>query len=300
MQIARRLVCIAALFAIAAFASAAANELEDALKRKLLGKDSEQTRTDLNKKKAPAADRAKSQAPEINLFDDVSDEEELALGQHIAGNLLGAAPPIRDAELQRYINQVGRWVALQSERADLSWTFAVIDSADINAFAIPGGYVFVTSGLYRILQDEAELAGVLGHEIAHIVRRHHIEVLKKSQLLGAGAELLTRKLGDEKGLQRLIGSGAEIMSRGLDKSAEFEADRMGVVLAARAGYDPYALISVLQRIGERSGGDSSTALLFKTHPHPDARLEKLAAAIGNRFDRLGEGKLLAERFVQLQ
>ncbi|HSF71136.1 MAG TPA: M48 family metalloprotease, partial [Methylotenera sp.] len=93
-----------------------------------------------------------------------SKEEEIALGREITGSLLGAAPLVKDAALQQYVNKVGRWVANQSERSDLPWKFGVIDSADLNAFAAPGGYVLVTKGLYQKLQNEAQLASVLGHE----------------------------------------------------------------------------------------------------------------------------------------
>ena len=223
-------------------------------------------------------------------------EDEIKIGQHVAGTLLGAAPLVDDAEMQRYVNRVGRWVALQSERPDLPWTFGVIDSADVNAFAAPGGYVFITKGLYGLLRDEAELAGVLAHEVAHVTERHHLKVLQKSQLIGAGAKLLGRKITDNERTRALLGSGAEIMARGLDKSAEFEADRQGVVLATRAGYDSYGLPAVLQEIGQLAKGSSAVGLLFKTHPHPDERLLRLSEAMGSRFDRVRNAQTLAERF----
>ncbi|HEU5283717.1 MAG TPA: M48 family metalloprotease, partial [Burkholderiales bacterium] len=113
----------------------------------------------------------------------VSAEEEAVIGRQIAGNLLGAAPLVKDDKLQAYVNRVGRWVALQSGRPDLKWTFGVIESADINAFAAPGGYVFVTRGLYARLQDEAQLAGVLAHEVGHVQQKHHLKLLQQQQLL---------------------------------------------------------------------------------------------------------------------
>ncbi|HEY7760076.1 MAG TPA: M48 family metalloprotease [Burkholderiales bacterium] len=225
----------------------------------------------------------------------VSPEEEAAIGRQIAGNLLGAAPLVADAKLQAYVNRVGRWVALRSGRPDLKWTFGVIESADINAFAAPGGYVFVTRGLYARLQDEAQLAGVLAHEIGHVQQKHHLKLLQQQQLIGAGSSILSKKLKDKQSVQRLIGSGAEICARGLDKSAEFEADRIGVVLATRAGYDPYGLPAVLQDIGALSKDAGSVALLFKTHPHPDERLAQLSEAMGERFDGIQGARNLPER-----
>lgn len=215
---------------------------------------------------------------------DYSEPEEIAIGRQISGNLLGAAPLVKDAALQRYVNKVGHWVASQSERAELTWHFGVIESSDINAFAAPGGYIFITRGLYQMLANEGELAGVLGHEIAHVLRRHHLKILQQSNLLDLGSKAVSQQIGGNEKIATLIGSGAEIMSRGLDKDAEFEADRIGVVLTARAGYDGYTLTQVLQQIGHTTASDDSVALLFKTHPHPDARLEKLAQAMDSRFD----------------
>jgi predicted Zn-dependent protease len=230
-----------------------------------------------------------------------SPQEEIQIGREITGNLLGASSLVKNAALQKYVNQVGRWVANQSERADLPWHFGVIESEDINAFAAPGGYVIITKGLYRKLENEAQLAGVLAHEIAHVVKSHHLKILQKSQLLDLGSDLLSKQIGkDSQMIQKVIGSGAEICARSLDKNAEFEADRMGVSLTTRAGYEPYGLPEVLQAIGQTSKDESSVALLFKTHPHPDDRLLKLDEAIGNRLDNVKGGKTLSNRFYRLR
>lgn len=228
-----------------------------------------------------------------------AEDEEHAIGRRIAWNLLGAAPPVRDVRLQQYVNRVGRWVASQSERPALAWHFAVIDTDAVNAFAAPGGYVFVTRGLYRQLRSEAELAGVLAHEIAHVVRQHHLRLLQQSRLIELGGRLLASKAGDDARVQRLIGSGAEILARALDRDAEFEADRLAVVFAARAGYDPYGLPAVLQDLARVSRDDDRVALLFKTHPHPDDRLAMLARAMGDRLDGL-RGKRLEKRLLPLR
>jgi len=226
-------------------------------------------------------------------------EEEIAIGRQIAGNLLGAAPLVSDAKLQKYVNNVGRWVADQSERSDLVWHFGIIESKDVNAFAAPGGYIFVTHGLYNLLQSEAELAGVLAHEVGHVIRQHHLKILQQSKLLELGSQAVAQKAGGNDGVQGLIGSGAEIISRSLDKNAEFEADRIAVVLTARAGYDAFGLPSVLQQIGHFAKDDGGVALLFKTHPLPDDRLRKLDMAIGDHFDGL-QGKTLEKRLYRIK
>lgn len=219
----------------------------------------------------------------------VSEQEELTMGREIAGRMLGAAPLVNDAALQAYVNRVGRWIALQSERPELPWRFGVIDSASVNAFAAPGGYVLLTRGLYEILDSEAQLAGVLAHEIGHVVKRHHVTVMQKSAALSAGAQIAQR---DNRSavINNMIGTGAEVFARGLDKSAEYEADAVGVVLAARAGYNPFGLVDVLHKLSARGTGDASMALLFKTHPLPGDRLAQLGELMAPVMARFQGGR----------
>lgn len=227
-------------------------------------------------------------------------EEEVRIGRQVAGNMLGAVPLVRDDKLQNYVNQVGNWVALQSGRKDISWHFGVLDTEDINAFAAPGGYIFVTKGLYRRLGNEAELAGVLAHEIAHVTQKHHLKVLRQSSLIGALGQAASKKAaGSDPVVQNLIGNGAEMMARGLDKNAEYEADRIGIVYAARSGYEPWGLPSVLQDLAGLPAKDSRTGLLYKTHPHPADRLAALGEAVNGRLDAVG-GKDAASRFYRIK
>ncbi len=270
--------------------------LKDALKKQT---DTSQTKptSQPNTSSKPNTD---ANTAGINLSDP-SQEDEIKIGREIAGNILGAAPLVKDAGLQKYVNQVGRWVASQSERPDLPWHFGVIESDDINAFATPGGYVLITKGLYKKLEDESQLAGVLGHEIGHVVKKHHIKVLQKSQLLSLGANLLGSSVGkNNQSVQTLIGHGAEISARGLDKDAEFEADRVGMTLSTRSGYEPYGLVDILQILSLTNKTDSSVALLYKTHPSPDDRLEKLADAAGTKLDNIKDGKSLSNRLYKLK
>jgi len=270
--------------------------LKDALKKQT---DTSQTNP-INQPNTSSKPNTDANIAGINLSDP-SQDDEIKIGREIAGNILGAAPLVKDAGLQKYVNQVGRWVASQSERPDLPWHFGVIESDDINAFAAPGGYVLITKGLYKKLEDESQLAGVLGHEIGHVVKKHHIKVLQKSQLLNLGANLLGASVGkNNQSVQTLIGHGAEISARGLDKDAEFEADRVGLTLSTRSGYEPYGLVDILQILSLTNKSDSSVALLYKTHPSPDDRLEKLADAAGNKLDNIKDGKLLSSRLYKLK
>lgn len=302
----------AGLIASPAYAIDFGKVLEDAAKQKV----DEAIKGDENPAETPAptatTDKASSPEATANTVDAApakpafnwkspSKEEEIALGREITGSLLGAAPLVKDAALQQYVNKVGRWVASQSERSDLPWKFGVIESNDLNAFAAPGGYVLITKGLYQKLQNEAQLASVLGHEIAHVVKKHHLKVLQKQQVVSAGSDFLKEKLSKKNKLaDKAIGTGAEISARGLDKDAEFEADRMGLVLATRAGYDAFSLAEVLQTIGQTSQSDGSVALLFKTHPHPDERLAKLGDAVGSKLDNVKAGKTLGNRLYKLK
>ena len=229
-----------------------------------------------------------------------SDEQEQKLGAQWAATLLGAAPLVNDAPLQKYVNDLGLWIALHSERPNLPWRFGVLDSPNINAFATPGGYVLVTKGLLAQMNDESELAGVLAHEVAHVVKKHHLNAILKGQGMSLGAELLGKyaddKLGKGEVTDRVVGGLKEISLRGLDKGDEYQADRMALVLAARAGYDPFGLPRVLQKLETLNAKDSSLALLFETHPAPTARLDALEKAAGDKLDAFATQPVFAERF----
>ena len=273
--------------------------LKDAVQEKLDSNKNTPASTADNKD-AATAEQNKEAEPAIN-WKNPSKEEEIAIGREITGNLLGAAPLVKDEALQKYVNSVGRWVASQSERPDLPWHFGVIDSEDLNAFSAPGGYVVITKGIYRKLTNEAQLAGILGHEIGHVVKKHQLKIIQKQQLLNTGAGLLTEKLGkDNQLVSKAIGSGAEISARSLDKTAEYEADRLGMSYATRAGYDAYGLTDVLQTLSQTDKNDGSVALLFKTHPLPEDRLVALGDAVGNKLDNVKPGKTLEKRLYKLK
>ena len=230
---------------------------------------------------------------------EVSEPEEIEIGNGVTETLLGARPLEKDDELQRYVNVVGLWVARQSERPDLPWHFAVNDSDHINAFAAPGGNIIVTRGMMRLLRNESELAGVIGHEVVHVVNKHHLSAIQKNAFIGLLGQGVSAASGRNQQLvNALIGPTKELYARGLDKSDEFEADRMGVVIAARAGYDPWGLPASLQTLAGMKPNGSQLALLFKTHPAPGARLEKLSLAMGTSFDQLAGGGQSSDRFTR--
>lgn len=236
---------------------------------------------------------------------EISEPEEIYIGEGMAAVVLGAAPLVKNDAMQRYVNQVGRYLTLQTERPDLPWYFAVLDSESVNAFATPGGHVLVTYGLLKKMNNEAELAGVLSHEIAHVLKKHHLGAMKKAGGMGFLADMASIAV-DQKGgggyagrelSKNMISGMKEVLVRGLDKDDEYEADRMGVVIATRAGYDPYGLPAVLQSL-EALSGNNDAALLFSTHPAPSSRLSTLDGLMQSRFDHY-QGQGVSDRFRRL-
>jgi len=235
-----------------------------------------------------------------NATKEPTEAEEIAIGDEFAATLLGAKPLDPDARLQRYVNVLGLWLAQQTERPDLPWAFGVLADPGFNAFATPGGRIFVTRGLVDRMRNEAELAGVLAHEIAHVLKKHHLNAVRTGGVTGIAAYFAEQKAASTRYGElktALLGNIRNIFAKGLDKSDEFEADRMGIVIAARAGFDPYGLPAVLQMLQTRSGEDGAFSLLFKTHPAPAARIEMLERLMDQRFEglALSTGKTVAER-----
>ena len=213
----------------------------------------------------------------------MSEEDEIAIGKEVTAATLGNYPPLRQDKVQRALNQVGVWVALQSSRPELPWRFVAVRGDSVNAFAAPGGTIMVTQGMLKLVDNEAELACVLGHEIAHVDHRHHLSVMQKSLLVSAGASALDIKSSGSGGIdyrKRLVSESKEIFSRGLDRGAEREADEEGVLLAARAGYDPAACLNFMQRLAGLKADTGPLAALYKTHPPAKERATDIDAALG--------------------
>jgi predicted Zn-dependent protease len=222
-----------------------------------------------------------------------SEEDEIGLGNALTASFLGASPLHPDANLQRYVNRVGKWVALHSERPDLPWTFSVIDTETINAFAMPGGSVIVSYGLIKRLGSEAELAGVLAHEIAHVVKKHQLTAIQAGMRADFWKDVGTSIAADKVKIgggavgsavgniakPYLLDAAGNLIKDGfflrpLDRGLESEADRLAIVLATRSGYDPYGLVGALQMLAQYKGG-ADAASVFSTHPSPSDRLADL-------------------------
>lgn len=223
---------------------------------------------------------------------DIDEPKEIEIGRNLASILLGAKRLDPDLALQRYVNQLGRWISLHSARPNLPWTFGVLDDAGYNAFAAPGGFVFVTRGLIEHVADESELAAILAHEVIHVIDKHHLVALQKSARSGLLGQVLSSQLQKKLpgGLsERLLALGREVYTKGLSQQDELDADRRGVALATRAGFEPYGLVAVLQILQAQSAQDSAFALTFSTHPATDMRLAQIEAAMGDRLDQFAPG-----------
>lgn len=228
---------------------------------------------------------------------DYTAEEQRALGTEFSAVLLGARPLLRNDVVQRYVNQVGTWVAAQAEKPkdkdgreiSFAWRFGVIDSEGVNAYATPGGFVYVTVGLLKRLNSEAELAGVLGHEVAHVVRGHYLAALRKGGFSQIAGGVVRARTGNNAISSAMVSAVRDIYSKGLDRTDEFDADRQGMLYAARAGYAPAGLPNVL-RMFAASGtpGDANFQVLFNTHPNPNDRMAQVQPLVGTKFARAAQ------------
>lgn len=236
--------------------------------------------------------------------EEATPEEEAKIGRESASMLLGASPLIQNKELLRYINQIGGWIAQQTERPEVNWRFGILDTNNVNAFAAPDGYVFVTRGLLLRLNDEAELAGILAHEIAHVIKRHYVIAMKKRDEMGAIGNLFSATVQvvgvPGSAVTPVFNLAQNMYSAGLDKSDEYEADRLGILYATRAGYDPYGLARVLSMYAANADGQGFE-LLFSTHPSPQDRLAAMETFMGKKlaaFETTGVSN--APQFKKLQ
>lgn len=222
-----------------------------------------------------------------NDFVMMSEQQELAMGRQYNQEIAKQYPRYPDEALQAYVQQVGERVARYSHRSNLAYRFTVVDSPDINAFALPGGYIYIHRGLMAYLNSEAELAAVLGHEVGHVTARHSVRQQSQSTAWGivGQAVAIGTGVGAAADITNVLG-GAVVSGYGRDM--ELEADGLGAQYLARSGYDPRAMIEVVKvlkaqgdfaRDQAREQGQavppSSYHGLFDTHPDHDTRLQQV-------------------------
>ncbi len=212
----------------------------------------------------------------------ISEAQEIAMGREADPQIVASMGLYPDETIQRYVSDLGRELAAKSERPQLDWQFRVLDDPLVNAFALPGGYIYITRGILTHLNSEAELVSVLGHEIGHVVARHSANQISKQQLatigLVVGSVLVD---SDDQGWVTLAGLGAQLAFLKFSRDDERQADDLGLRYIDRAGYDPRPMTEVfdtLGRVSQAAGGGRGPAW-FATHPQPENRSARLSAAI---------------------
>jgi beta-barrel assembly-enhancing protease len=217
-------------------------------------------------------------------FADITEEEEYYIGRSVAALILSRYRVYQNDALTQYLNTLGGAVALYSDRPEIfaGYHFLILDTAEVNAMAAPGGMIFVTKGLLRRCKDEETLALILAHEIGHVSAKHGLQAIKKSRLTDAFMYLGTtavQRFGPQELAQLttmfegvLSDIVEQLVVRGYDRASEYDADAKAVWYGARVGYEPAALVRFLKTMV----GDKTTAAgggWFKTHPSPESRID---------------------------
>ena len=215
-------------------------------------------------------------------FSLMSEAQEVQLGQEMDGQVRREMGVYDDAELQRYVSDVGMRLARASERPNLPWHFTVVDEPAVNAFALPGGYIYITRGILAFLHDEQQMAGVLGHEIGHVTARHSAQQYTKATSAGLGLTLLSIFVPEARPLQGVAETALGVLFLKYGRDDELQADRLGAQYTAKTGWDPRGvagMLRTLQRLDVASGSNRGVPNWLSTHPAPADRVEKVLAFI---------------------
>jgi len=208
----------------------------------------------------------------------ISDEEERILGRAVAERVIARYGIEHDPGRTYFLNLLGTALARRSDRPAIAYRFAVLATDDVNAYACPGGYIFVTRGALSMVRDEAELAAVLAHEISHVTERHIVKALQQSSLMKVGAEVAAEAFSKGGALfNQMADFATDALFNGLEKEDEYASDRKALVYLDRLGYDYPAMYDVLRLLDERRRA-GKTKVLAKTHPTPASRIRMLKGA----------------------
>ena len=213
-------------------------------------------------------------------FSLMSEAQEIELGTQMDVQVRKEMGVYEDAELQRYVETIGMRLARASERPNLPWHFAVVDEPAINAFALPGGYIYLTRGILPFLDNEAELAGVLGHEIGHVTARHSAQQYTKVTSAGIGVTLLSIFVPEARPFQGLTETALSVLFLKYGRDDELQADSLGVKYTSATGWNPAGVAGMLRtlaRLDEANGSRKGVPNWLSTHPAPADRVEKVMA-----------------------
>jgi beta-barrel assembly-enhancing protease len=214
----------------------------------------------------------------------VTDAEERQIGQQVSDKVVQEFGVYQDANVAKYVTLVGTVLAQASSRPGLQWEFVVLDTDGVNAFAAPGGFVHITRGLLGLMKNEAELAGVLAHELTHVTEKHTVNAIQKSE----GVKVTSDSFAASGGMaQSLIGEFAKqayenILNNRFSRNDENEADEKGVQLANKIGYAPAGLADVLKKLADRNKESKEPNGLFATHPQLQERITNIGKLINDR------------------
>lgn len=252
---------------------------------------------------APVDARARLSDKSVSAEDLRADvQAEIRFGREVAARILARHPLTEDSDLLRYVNLVGRAVAERGGRPELTYRFGVLETDQVNAFAAPGGYVFVTRGALARMANEAELAGVLAHEIVHVNRKHIVDELGIRAEEGSAVAGFARFLGGageatRQAFSQTVERAVDILfEAGRKRADELEADRLGATLLAVAGYRPTALADYLERVADAPS--AATEDRRRTHPGFGDRLAELEKVVAEEGLAEQGGKLKQERFAR--
>jgi predicted Zn-dependent protease len=216
----------------------------------------------------------------------ISEAQEIQMGREAAESVRSAVGLVENQSLQSYVQQIGQREAAASERPNLPWQFQVVDDPGPNAFALPGGFIYVTRGMLSLMTSEAELAGVLGHEIGHVTARHSVNQISKQQLAQLGVGLGSIFFPEARPFESLVGAGLQLLFLKYSRDDEREADVLGFEYMRGRGYDVSEfddVFAALDRIGEGERG--ALPAWLTTHPAPAERVtaaQTRAAAVGQQ------------------
>ncbi|GAW67849.1 peptidase M48 [Geoanaerobacter pelophilus] len=231
----------------------------------------------------------------VSSSQEMSYSTERTVGESLAlESMQRFGKPVPNEALQKYVNLVGNAVAKNSRRSTIPYQFVVLDSPVRNAFAAPGGMIFVSRGLLDVVDNEAELAAVLAHEVGHVAEKHALKSIRRAQFLqGVGTiSAATMKGGDGKKFESMIGDlQSTLFDKGLDQGMEYEADLAALETAYRTGYDPAAMVSVLQKLKKLEASDSGKGSWFSTHPPLDERIARLSSRLEKYPDHASLAKV---------
>ena len=228
----------------------------------------------------------------------LSEADELAIGQQQDAEIRREMGVYDDPALQRYVSEIGQELARASHRPHLPWTFTVVDSPAINAFALPGGYIYVTRGILAYLDDESELAGVLGHEIGHVTARHAAQAYTRQAQANLGLTILSIFVPSTAPFADLGATGLGVLFLKNGREAEIEADRLGVEYGSGAGYDPAGVprfLSTLARVNALS--ERGIPNWLSTHPDPGSRVTKAEPVVG-RFVSADAKRINRDQYLE--